>query len=88
MKQLTCFSVIDIKENKKKAVILAFGVVKEFQRKRIGSKILQKTLEELTLMGIETVTLIVQQVKYNASKIYKKFSFEVEKEMNPYYYYL
>jgi len=86
-KQITCFSVIDIKENKKKAVLLAFGVVKEFQRKRIGSKILQKTLEELTLMGIETVTLIVQQINDNAIKLYKKFSFEIEKEMNQYYYY-
>jgi ribosomal protein S18 acetylase RimI-like enzyme len=85
-KQLICFSIIHIKENKKKAALLAFGVVKEFQKKRIGSKILQKTLEELTVMGIETVTLIVQQTNANAVRLYKKFSFEIEKEMNEYYH--
>jgi ribosomal protein S18 acetylase RimI-like enzyme len=86
-KQLICFSVLHIKSNKKKAVLLAFGVVKEFQNKKIGTKILQKTLEELTIMGIETVTLIVQQSNESAIRLYKKFGFEVDKELNEYYYY-
>jgi ribosomal protein S18 acetylase RimI-like enzyme len=86
-KQLVCFSVLEIKQNKKKASILAFGVVKEYQNKKVGTKILQKTLEELTIMGIETVNLIVQQTNENAIRLYKKFGFEVQKEMNQYYQY-
>jgi ribosomal protein S18 acetylase RimI-like enzyme len=87
-KQLVCFSVIEIKQNKKKATVLAFGVIKEYQNKKVGTKILQKTLEELTIMGIETVNLIVQQANENAIKLYKKFGFEIQKEMNDYYHYL
>lgn len=84
-KELIGFAVIDIKLSEKKADILALGVVKEYQNKKIGSSLLKKVLEELMSMGVNDVFLIVQQTNENAIKLYNKFGFEVYKIIHDYY---
>jgi ribosomal protein S18 acetylase RimI-like enzyme len=84
-KELICFAVIDIKLEEKNADILALGVVKEYQNKKIGSCLLKKVLEELTCMGINNSNLMVQQTNQNAIKLYKKFGFRIEKNFDDYY---
>jgi ribosomal-protein-alanine N-acetyltransferase len=81
---IACFAVINIVNNSN-AEILSIGVVKEFQGKKIGSKLLNKILEELTNMGINRVKLIVSASNDIAIKLYKRFGFRIEHE-DPNYY--
>jgi ribosomal protein S18 acetylase RimI-like enzyme len=80
---LTCFSVINIID--KNAEILAMGVIKEYQNRKVGSKLLKKVCEELTGSGVITVRLIVQCTNDVAIALYKKFEFIVEKNIKGYY---
>ncbi len=82
-KEMACFAVLDI--NQKHADILAIGVAKEFQGKKVGSSILKKVLEEFTLMGVTDVKLIVQQNNISAIKLYEKFGFDITKSLKDYY---
>jgi ribosomal-protein-alanine N-acetyltransferase len=82
--EIVCFTVINVDDNNN-AEILSFGVVKEFQGKRIGSKLLNKVLEELTNMGINRVGLIVSKHNNIAFNLYNKFGFIVKCE-DPNYY--
>jgi ribosomal protein S18 acetylase RimI-like enzyme len=84
-KELICFAVIDINQVERSADILALGVVKEYQNKRIGSAILKKTLEELTSMGIQCVNLIVQINNTNAIRLYDKYGFTKLQILENYY---
>jgi ribosomal protein S18 acetylase RimI-like enzyme len=84
-KEIAAFSVIEIINKKCQAVILALGVVKEFQGKGLGSVILQKSLEELTCCGVQQVDLIVQKINDTAIKLYQKFGFIIKEELLNYY---
>jgi ribosomal protein S18 acetylase RimI-like enzyme len=86
--ELVSFCVIDINKSEHKADILALGVLKEYQGKGVGSRLLQKVLEELTLLGISEVGLIVQAVNINAIRLYNKFGFLTTDMLPSYYYYL
>jgi ribosomal protein S18 acetylase RimI-like enzyme len=84
-KELTCFAILDINQEEKCADILALGVVKEFQSKKLGSTLLKKIVEELTSMGICEVKLIVQKVNIIAIKLYEKFGFTKFNFLENYY---
>jgi len=84
-KEVICFAHIDIDKTNKKAKILTLAVVKEYQNKKIGTRLMNKILEELTMIGITDVSLIVQEVNDAAIKMYKKFEFTIEKVMDDYY---
>ena len=84
-KELTCFAVLNINQNDKVADILALGVVKEFQSKKLGSTLLKKIIEELSSMGISEVKLIVQQTNTIAIKLYEKFGFTTGDILENYY---
>jgi ribosomal protein S18 acetylase RimI-like enzyme len=76
-KELTSFAIIDIKNTN--ADILALGVFKEYQNKKIGSKLLNKVLEELITFGVKQVRLFVQASNYKAIRLYKNAGFvEIE----------
>jgi len=83
--ELICFSHIGIHKKQKKATILAMGVVKEFQNKKIGSRLLAKVLEELTILGVEEVNLIVQESNVCAIKLYNNFEFVLDTIIDDYY---
>lgn len=84
---LACFAVINI-INENEAEILSFAVIKEYQGKKVGSKLLNKLIEELANMGIDRVKLIVSALNVVAINLYKKFGFLVEKEDPSYYKHL
>jgi ribosomal protein S18 acetylase RimI-like enzyme len=84
LNEITCFAVINIVD-RFNAEILSLGVLKEYQGKRIGSKMLNKVLEELTNMGINRVRLIVSASNNVAIKLYKRFGFIIEDEDLEYY---
>lgn len=84
-KELVCFAVIDLKGTGNTADILALGVVKEYQNKQHGSRLIQKCAEELSNVGKHYVTLIVQQSNLPAIKLYKKTGFIIQKELKDYY---
>jgi ribosomal protein S18 acetylase RimI-like enzyme len=82
-KELTSFAVIDIKSNI--AEVLALGVIKEYQNKRVGSNLLTKVLEELVVFGVKRVKLIVNSNNQNAIKLYKRAGFiEIDEDVNYY----
>jgi len=83
--EIMCFSHIDVKKLSKTAYILAFGVVKEFQNKKIGGRLLTKIIEELTVLGIEDVSLMVQANNEYAIRLYKNFGFIIEEVKEDYY---
>ncbi len=84
-KEIICFSHIDIDKSNQSAKILTFGVLKEYQKKGIGGQLLHKVLEELMLIGIKTVSLVVQETNEAAVRLYGKNGFSIEKELNDYY---
>lgn len=85
-KELVCFAVIDItKITERNAEILTIGVVKEYQGRKYGTKLLCKVLEELTLKGLRLVRLIVQVNNFVALNLYKKSGFDIENEVEDYY---
>ncbi len=84
-KDVICFSHIDINKLKRQASILTFGVVKEYQRKKFGTKCLNKIIEELLMMGVKEVKLIVQELNERGVKLFLKNGFYIEKEIEGYY---
>jgi ribosomal protein S18 acetylase RimI-like enzyme len=80
---LVCFAVINAIN--READILALGVIKEYQNRKIGSKILKKVCEELTSAGIDNVRLIVQVNNDAGVRLYKNFDFSLEKYVENYY---
>ena len=84
-KEVICFAHIDIDKINKKAQILTIGVVKEYQNKKLGKKLLNKVIEELTLIGILEISLIVQEVNEVAVRLYKSQGFSIYKSLNDYY---
>ena len=81
--EIMCFANLEI--NISIAKILTFAVVKEFQNKKVGSKLLKKIIEELTLKGISYILLIVQKCNKAAVFLYQKFGFIIENELPNYY---
>jgi len=84
-KEIICFSHIDIDKKTKSAKILTIGVVKEYQGKKIGTRLLNKVIEELNVLGVLEISLIVQEVNTIAVKLYTNYGFKVDKEMEEYY---
>lgn len=74
-KEIYGFCVIELSHLDKKATILAIGVMREHQNKKMGSAILKKSIEEITILGMNEINLIVQNVNYIAKKLYYKFGF-------------
>ena len=87
-KDLICFAVLNIENNNKIAEILSFGVIKEFQGKKFGTKLLNKIIEEMKILGIKNISLIVQVTNGIAINLYKNFGFETVKEDSNYYHIL
>lgn len=81
-----CFAIINIDNRHKQADILSLGVLKEFQGKKFGSRLLQKVLEELRIMAIKEISLIVQKTNTVAINLYKKLGFDIFKEEPNYYF--
>ena len=61
------------------------GVVKEYQGQKLGSKLLNKIIEELTNLGMESIELITQQNNKAAISLYKNFDFQIEYSYSYYY---
>jgi ribosomal protein S18 acetylase RimI-like enzyme len=83
--QVICFAIININYKKRIAEILSFGVLKEFQGKHYGTKLMRKINEELKSIGINEVKLVVQKINKIAISLYEKFGFRLVKE-DPNYY--
>lgn len=83
--EVICFAIININYKKRVAEILSFGVLKEFQGKHYGTKLMQKINEEFKLIGIKEVILVVQKTNKIAISLYEKFGFRIFKE-DPNYY--
>jgi len=84
-KELMCFSHIQIDKPSKTAKIVTFGVLPEFQGKKIGTQLLNKVIEELRIIGIYEVSLMVQSSNEGAIRMYLKNNFKVEREIDNYY---
>lgn len=82
---VVCFAIIDIDFPNRNAEILSFGVMKEFQGRQFGSKLMQKLIEEFKVMGITEISLIVQKTNKIAISLYEKFGFIIFKEELNYY---
>jgi len=85
---VVCFGILNIDNKKKRAEILSFGVLKEFQGKKIGTRLMQKIFEEMKILAIKEISLIVQVTNQIAINLYKNFGFEIVKELPDYYYIL
>jgi len=83
--EIICFAILNINFRTRKAEILSFGVLKEFQGRHYGSKLMQKLLEEFKIMGITEISLIVQKSNKIAISLYEKFGFKLFEE-DPNYY--
>ena len=83
--ELVCFAVIDVRLQIKTAEILSLGVVKEYQGYKVGSTLLKKIIDELTVMGIIKIKLTVSATNFPAIKLYSKFGFYTYREDKFYY---
>jgi ribosomal protein S18 acetylase RimI-like enzyme len=81
--EIMCFANILIERNI--AQILTLAVIKEYQNKKVGTKLLRKIIEELTLKGISEVILIVQTINIPAIKLYQKLGFIISYNLPNYY---
>lgn len=59
------------------AEINIIAVTREFRRKGIASKLLEKTYETLSPMGVDKIFLEVRRSNKSAQNLYKKQGFEV-----------
>lgn len=84
-KEIYGFCVIELFHPDKKATILAIGVMREHQNKKVGSAILKKCIEEITILGMSEIHLIVQDVNHIAKKLYYKFGFFESRTIPEYY---
>lgn len=82
---IICFAVLNVDMIFKKVEILSFGVLKEFQGRHYGSRLMQKLLEEFKILGIKEISLVVQKTNKIAISLYEKFGFIVKKEDLNYY---
>jgi ribosomal protein S18 acetylase RimI-like enzyme len=80
-----CFAVLNMNLKKRNVEILSFGVLKEFQGRHFGTKLMQKLIEEFRSMEIKCVSLIVQNTNKIAISLYEKFGFKVYEEDPDYY---
>lgn len=85
---VVCFAVLSIDNKNKSAEILSFGVIKEFQGKKFGTRLMRKIIEELNILAIKRISLIVQVTNSVAINLYENFGFEVVKEEPDYYFIL
>ena len=84
-KEVICFSHIDIDKRTKTSKIITLGVLKEYQGKKFGTQLLKKVIEELIMIGMNEVSLIVQNTNTVAINMYLKNDFMIEREMEGYY---
>ena len=80
-----CFAILNINFTNRSCEILSFGVLKEFQGRHYGSKLMQKLTEELKIMGLTEISLIVQKTNRIAISLYEKFGFKVIMQDSDYY---
>ena len=85
MSIVICFAILNIDFSTRSAEILSFGVLKEFQGRHYGSKLMQKLLEEFKVMGLTEISLVVQKTNKVAISLYEKFGFKVIRQDNDYY---
>ena len=83
--ELVAFSIINIDYKIKEGTIYALGVLPNYQNKKLGSSILCKTIEELSLIGMKKIFLMVQKTNIIARYLYEKFQFKVENIYYSYY---
>jgi ribosomal protein S18 acetylase RimI-like enzyme len=75
-----------IKNNKNKCwSILAFAVVREYQRIGLGSKLMEKIVKDCETNLVKSLNLIVQYENHAALSFYKKHKFRTSKILNNYY---
>lgn len=86
--EVVCFAVLNIDNKNKSAEILSFGVVKEFQGKKFGTRLMRKIIEEMKILAIKEISLIVQATNSVAVSLYQTFGFEIIKEEKNYYFIL
>lgn len=85
--EVICFAVlnIDINPRERNVEILSFGVLKEFQGRHYGTKLMQKLVEEFGSMRVQNVNLVVQKTNKIAISLYEKFGFKLFEEDSNYY---
>ncbi len=86
--EVICFAVLSIDNTNKKAEIVSFGVIKEFQGKKFGTRLMHKIIEEMKMLAIKRISLIVQVTNSIAINLYRSFNFEIVKEEPNYYFIL
>ena len=61
--------------------------VKEIYKESIGTKKekIEKSIEEITIVGMREINLIVQNSNFIAKKLYKKFGFYEYRKIENYY---
>jgi len=85
---VVCFAVLSIDNTNKSAEILSFAVIKEFQGKKFGTRLMRKLIEEMKILAIKEISLIVQVTNLIAVNLYQNFGFEIFKEEADYYFIL
>ncbi|MFX0116586.1 MAG: GNAT family N-acetyltransferase [Candidatus Hodarchaeota archaeon] len=63
--------------NSKHGFIATFGVIPSFQRKGIGSRLMERALDHFWNSGVKTVQLSVRAKNRQALRIYERFGFRV-----------
>lgn len=85
---VVCFTVLSIDNRNKSAEILSFGVIKEFQGKKFGTRLMRKLIEEMKILAIKHISLIVQVTNSVAINLYQNFGFDIVREEPDYYFIL
>jgi N-acetylglutamate synthase-like GNAT family acetyltransferase len=80
-----CFAILNINLRERNVEILSFGVLKEFQGRHYGTKLMQKLIEEFRSMEIKNISLVVQKTNKIAISLYEKFGFKLFEEDLNYY---
>lgn len=67
------------------ARILIFGIEKRWQRRGVGTMLLNYFIQQCTLRNVKLITLEVRINNYGAMEFYKKFNFTIVNTI-PHYY--
>eukprot|EP01080_Neovahlkampfia_damariscottae_P008798 gene8798-746_t len=71
--------------DKSKFHIISFGVYEKYRRRKIGSRLIDKSVDFAKLNGKEKLTLNVHLDNESGIKFYKKIGFKVVELMKDYY---
>lgn len=72
---------ISLKGLRKQAVISSIAIDKKFRGKGLAEKLLNDTIKEIKLNGIQTITLYVNVNNVPAIKLYQKIGFQTTREV-------